>query len=233
MTLIALKCPECSGEIQLDDTREFGFCLYCGCKVVLKRPPTTTDSQKDIRGLLVLAADSLESRDWESARSKVEEALLANIDCPDAWYMKALLSWADKDASASDRAISKGKALEANSMGVFTLDDFNRILGVKVTFIVERGTRHKDSSIHLDISGKEYVLQDTLELNLPSGAYEFTLTETDDDGRRRARIRENVTIDKERKFRVKVSSGGISLTPLKMWRGSRASEQEAMSSLRT
>lgn len=36
MTLISLKCPNCNGEIQLDDDRESGYCLYCGSKLLFK-----------------------------------------------------------------------------------------------------------------------------------------------------------------------------------------------------
>ncbi|MDE7269474.1 MAG: hypothetical protein K2N81_03270, partial [Acetatifactor sp.] len=31
----ALKCPSCGADIELDDSREYGFCLYCGTKIQL------------------------------------------------------------------------------------------------------------------------------------------------------------------------------------------------------
>lgn len=34
MSFVALKCPGCGSDIQLDDSREFGFCNYCGTKVM-------------------------------------------------------------------------------------------------------------------------------------------------------------------------------------------------------
>ncbi len=34
MSFIAVKCPQCGADIQFDDSREFGFCNYCGSKVV-------------------------------------------------------------------------------------------------------------------------------------------------------------------------------------------------------
>lgn len=34
MGFIALSCPKCGAEITLDETREFGFCQYCGTKIV-------------------------------------------------------------------------------------------------------------------------------------------------------------------------------------------------------
>lgn len=33
--MIALKCPSCSANLTLDDSREFGFCQYCGTKIQL------------------------------------------------------------------------------------------------------------------------------------------------------------------------------------------------------
>jgi len=36
MALIGLKCPNCSGEIQMDDAKESGFCMYCGSNFRVK-----------------------------------------------------------------------------------------------------------------------------------------------------------------------------------------------------
>ena len=33
--MIDLKCPNCSASISLDETREYGFCSYCGTKIQL------------------------------------------------------------------------------------------------------------------------------------------------------------------------------------------------------
>ncbi len=35
MALKTVKCPSCSGDLNLDDEREFGFCQFCGSKVML------------------------------------------------------------------------------------------------------------------------------------------------------------------------------------------------------
>ncbi len=34
MGFIALRCPSCGANIELDSTRDFGFCSYCGTKIV-------------------------------------------------------------------------------------------------------------------------------------------------------------------------------------------------------
>lgn len=33
MALEPLICPQCNGDVVLDDEQEFGFCKYCGTKV--------------------------------------------------------------------------------------------------------------------------------------------------------------------------------------------------------
>lgn len=36
MPFVPVKCPSCGGDIQLDNSKESGFCVYCGTKVVYK-----------------------------------------------------------------------------------------------------------------------------------------------------------------------------------------------------
>jgi|GEM_PF-5971700 len=35
MSLVALRCPYCNGNIQLEDSKEFGFCMHCGTKIMV------------------------------------------------------------------------------------------------------------------------------------------------------------------------------------------------------
>lgn len=35
MSLVAVKCPSCGGDLELDGEREYGFCQFCGTKVML------------------------------------------------------------------------------------------------------------------------------------------------------------------------------------------------------
>lgn len=37
MAIVLLKCPHCGGDVQLDDTREYGFCIYCGTKILIQQ----------------------------------------------------------------------------------------------------------------------------------------------------------------------------------------------------
>lgn len=33
MAIVSLKCPSCGADITLDDSKEFGFCSYCGTQI--------------------------------------------------------------------------------------------------------------------------------------------------------------------------------------------------------
>lgn len=63
MGFIALKCPSCGAEISLDDSREFGFCQYCGTKVMQEkvvhehRGSVSIDHSAEINNLLVRAQE--------------------------------------------------------------------------------------------------------------------------------------------------------------------------------
>ncbi|MCL2797566.1 MAG: hypothetical protein FWD58_05890 [Firmicutes bacterium] len=36
MAVITLICNQCGGQVNLDDSREFGFCNFCGTKLLIK-----------------------------------------------------------------------------------------------------------------------------------------------------------------------------------------------------
>ena len=101
--LVALQCPNCKGSIELDDEREFGFCIYCGCKVVLtdnlKKKIVVShdvelDSAKKLRDKYVA------QRDWNGAFEccrtivKYDESdwrtwliLASEPDTPSMWHI--------------------------------------------------------------------------------------------------------------------------------------------------
>lgn len=42
MGIVLLRCPHCNGELQFEDNREFGFCQYCGAKVMIEKGGSRT-----------------------------------------------------------------------------------------------------------------------------------------------------------------------------------------------
>lgn len=44
MPLIALKCPQCGADLEIDSDREFMYCEYCGTKVLRDKHTTINNS---------------------------------------------------------------------------------------------------------------------------------------------------------------------------------------------
>lgn len=51
MNMQIVKCPSCNGEVQVDMSRDFGFCSYCGTKIIFEReaPLNATQAFADNR----------------------------------------------------------------------------------------------------------------------------------------------------------------------------------------
>ena len=51
MPFVSVKCPSCGGNIQLDDSRESGFCVYCGAKVMYKEAVQKVEGNVTVEGI--------------------------------------------------------------------------------------------------------------------------------------------------------------------------------------
>ena len=71
MALKAVNCPNCGANIELDDSREFGFCLYCGTKVIQDKivvehqGSVKIDNSDYVQKFLQNARRALKKEDWE------------------------------------------------------------------------------------------------------------------------------------------------------------------------
>ena len=91
MDLISLKCPNCAGKIELESTREVGYCTYCGEKVILSAFTEQTvkvDNSGLIKNWLSLAQHAYESRNVTDINKYTEKILETDISNVDAWFMK-------------------------------------------------------------------------------------------------------------------------------------------------
>lgn len=67
MVLIALKCPRCLRDIELDDSQPFGFCIHCGTKVRTDGSVQTGDHELRIEIFSFIPTSAVEVRlDGES-----------------------------------------------------------------------------------------------------------------------------------------------------------------------
>lgn len=87
MKLIDLTCPHCNGTIELDQDKEFGFCMYCGHKIYLERNENKKP-KNDTGNLEKLLNSAIEARDESSILKYCERILELDTDNSDAWYWK-------------------------------------------------------------------------------------------------------------------------------------------------
>lgn len=107
MGMIVVRCPNCSADIQLDDSREFGFCNFCGTKVmqdkivVEHRGSVKVDQSEFIQKSIANGRRALEKEDWEEVEkyyNLVEQNVPDNIEAVFfSSYGKAMLSMTDGD----------------------------------------------------------------------------------------------------------------------------------------
>ncbi len=73
--MVALKCPSCNADIELDDKRDVGFCCYCGTKVLIRTPLAQVDGISTVENLLVRADEFFKKNDISKAEEYYNRVL--------------------------------------------------------------------------------------------------------------------------------------------------------------
>ncbi len=107
MGMVTMNCPGCGSPVELDDSREFGFCTYCGAKVMVDRMivehkgSVKIDNSEFVQKNLQNARRALSKEDWEEVEKYyniVEQNAPHNMEAVFfSAYGKALLSLTDTD----------------------------------------------------------------------------------------------------------------------------------------
>lgn len=83
MATVSVKCPNCGGALELDDSKEFGFCVYCGTQVRIQDEKTrvevsgsvTFDESDKYKNFLNLATQAYTAGNMEEAYNYYTRAL--------------------------------------------------------------------------------------------------------------------------------------------------------------
>lgn len=90
MKIIALKCPNCNADIELDQDREFGFCNYCGTKIMIADAvqkvsgTVNINRSSEINNILKRAKDYEERQMLDEAEKYYDRALDIDMDNQEA-----------------------------------------------------------------------------------------------------------------------------------------------------
>ncbi len=96
MGFVKLNCPNCGANIELSEDREYGFCSFCGTKVVQEkviiehRGHISIDGIADTDALLDRAFLFLEDGDFAKATDYLEKVLDINPRCSRAYIGKLM-----------------------------------------------------------------------------------------------------------------------------------------------
>lgn len=90
MALVSAKCPNCGGDIQLDDSKETGFCLHCGGKINVEQSIKTVkiDKSSDVDKLMKLAENAENSGNYAEAEEYATSVLEIDSTNYKAWFIK-------------------------------------------------------------------------------------------------------------------------------------------------
>jgi len=98
MAKITLICDQCGGSVELDDTREFGFCKSCKSKVLIKNDTIINQitqnitkqvygqEGKDIEELVSDGVKLLQLGDNKKANAKFKQAISVEPRSWEAWF---------------------------------------------------------------------------------------------------------------------------------------------------
>jgi len=95
MSLISLRCPNCAGSIELDEKKDFGFCMHCGQRVILSENIAQTvriDHSHSIKNWKKLAEVARESNNVDDLKKYVEKILEVDSEHAEGWILKGCAS---------------------------------------------------------------------------------------------------------------------------------------------
>ena len=110
MALIALKCPSCGADIELDESREFAFCSYCGSKVMQEKKIVELKGNVKVDGistvdkLLERACILVEDEDYIQAEKSFDKVLEIEPKCADAYWGKVLCEFEISDIEIAKKS---------------------------------------------------------------------------------------------------------------------------------
>ena len=72
--MITVNCPNCGASMDIDESREFAFCTFCGTKILTDKK-VEIDRNKEINNLLTRAYEYEEKKDYIRAKDYCNRVL--------------------------------------------------------------------------------------------------------------------------------------------------------------
>jgi DNA-directed RNA polymerase subunit RPC12/RpoP len=225
MALVALKCPNCAGTVQMEEDMKQGFCVHCGSRIMNDRSVSgnvTVDKRSDIVNALKVAKRKMEENDWNGVIRTVDSILLMDADCRDALYMHSLLKTGAKIISTKGALISKEMFDEIinsvkdeglNNYDIFSPEDIIKYRGAH-NLSISLVSKNK-TMVYLLVNGEWYHLYSgsSITIGINPGTHNIAMTMTLDDD-----VKETTTFaaNGDATFEIREAGGMFSKNKLKI-----------------
>ena len=93
-----MNCPNCGAQVDMDDSREFGYCSICGSKVMVDRMivehkgSVKIDQSDKVKNALIVARRARENNDIENAKRNYDIVLAEEPNNWEAYFYSTILS---------------------------------------------------------------------------------------------------------------------------------------------
>lgn len=122
MSFVDIKCPNCGASIQLDASREVGYCSYCGSKVQIQKEikRLKIDKSSDLENLIKLAEIECEmgQKHWEQLAEYSQKIIEIDANNLEGWkykFIAAKYKLAETTKSFDDFIFIGNKLIELDS----------------------------------------------------------------------------------------------------------------------
>ena len=224
MTIIALKCPNCSGDVQLDDGREFGFCIYCGTRIMISDFVTRKieiDYSGKASSYADIALDWLNRGEMERAREYADKALDLDPSNPDAWYVRGMLSEERVDKTMAFERSVRSRRSDIVESSKLELDELYR--GFDVVIVNEFYPSALPGQVLVDGKPVLSMKEPEKRIRVPPGLHEFVI-KLDGYKKVSARLEHDIQDDSTVLLTRKYGITGIT-TVIKVVKGSESNQR--------
>ena len=92
MKLIAIKCPNCSGNLNVEENKEFTTCSYCGSQIYIddENIKLKNRTNKKILNYLELANRFFDDNEYEEAYIKFDQVLVLDPNNYEAIFKRGI-----------------------------------------------------------------------------------------------------------------------------------------------
>lgn len=222
MGFIKLNCPNCGAAMDLDENREFGFCSYCGTKVVQDKIVIEHKGTVSISGIaneksiLKRMFIFLEDKDWDNADIYADKVLDINPQNSYAYIGKLMLSLKiskfENLQNSSETFDKNGNYIKAVKFGdkklIDSLQKYNDV--IKSRLEQERKERIYQSALNDAKTANNYVLYEAVSKKFATlGDYKESLTLSVKYNQLALRFQETAKMKNKKKKNIIITSSII------------------------